>query len=61
MVATLERTLREGGRRIWLLYGSDRNISDILKDKLDQHFVLQSQQNLGVRFYTRLGRLAATS
>ena len=51
VVAMLENLLREDGRRIWLLYGADREVSDILKDKLDQHFVLQSQPPRGGSFY----------
>jgi uncharacterized membrane protein len=50
----LEDLTRGGERRVWLLYGIDRPVSDILKEKLDRHFILQEQKDLQGSFYDRV-------
>jgi hypothetical protein len=50
----LEDLTRGGERRVWLLYGMDRPVSDILKEKLDRHFILHEQKDLQSFFYDRV-------
>tara|TARA_B100001971_G_C18190660_1_gene538382 strand:+ start:217 stop:1134 length:918 start_codon:yes stop_codon:yes gene_type:complete len=40
--------------KIWLFYGSDTNISDILKNKLDLHFFISEEKDLQGSFYNKI-------
>jgi mannosyltransferase len=54
VMTTLEDFTRGGERRVWLLYGIDRPVSDILKEQLDRHSILHEQKDLGGSFYDRV-------
>jgi hypothetical protein len=50
----LENLTQGGESRVWLLYGIDLPVSDILKEKLDRHFILHEQKDLQGSFYDRV-------
>jgi mannosyltransferase len=54
VMTTLEDLTRGGERRIWLFYGMDRPVSDILKEQLDRQFTLQEQKDLQGSLYDRV-------
>jgi|TARA_Y100000310_G_scaffold217524_1_gene218564 uncharacterized membrane protein len=53
----LSRILNEhitNRNKIWLFYGSDTNISNILKNKLDLHFFISEEKDLQGSFYNKI-------
>jgi uncharacterized membrane protein len=54
VMVMLEDLTRGGERRIWLLYGIDRPVSDVLKEKLDGYFSLHEQKDLQGSFYEQV-------
>ncbi len=47
-------TLIENNKKIWLIYGYDTEISEILKNRLDTHFSLKEEKDLPGLFYNKI-------